>query len=48
MSNNFPVEGWHTVLSPERMEMEIVEGLAACVENNVMHAKRSRVEAAHL
>jgi len=36
LSNSLPIGGWHAVLSPERMKLEIVEGLQACVEGNAI------------
>ena len=42
VANNLLIGGWQTVVSPEHMKMEIVEGLYACVEGNAMQAKRYR------
>ncbi|EXJ56204.1 uncharacterized protein A1O5_12660 [Cladophialophora psammophila CBS 110553] len=36
LSNGLPIGGWDAVLEPERMIMELVEGLRACVETNAM------------
>lgn len=36
MSNGLPIGGWDTVYDPERMKMELVESLHACIEANRM------------
>ncbi|KUL81575.1 hypothetical protein ZTR_09850 [Talaromyces verruculosus] len=36
LANGFDIGSWDTVLSSEDMNMEIVSGLAACVESNVV------------
>lgn len=40
LSNDLPVEGWHFALDPERMKMEVLEGLHACIEDYAMQARR--------
>jgi hypothetical protein len=42
LSNNLPIGGWHDVLDPERMKMELVDGLRACVESNAMEKHRDK------
>jgi hypothetical protein len=42
LSNNLPIGGWHDVLDPERMKMELVEGLLACVESRAMKMRRDK------
>ncbi|KAE8358565.1 hypothetical protein BDV27DRAFT_163459 [Aspergillus caelatus] len=36
LSNNLPIGSGDTVLNPERMMLEVVEGLTACVESGAM------------
>jgi len=36
LSNGLPIGGWDAVQDPERMKMELVEGLRTCMEANVM------------
>ncbi|KAB8213218.1 hypothetical protein BDV33DRAFT_210420 [Aspergillus novoparasiticus] len=36
LSNNLPIRAGDSVLNPERMMLEVVEGLAACVESGAM------------
>jgi hypothetical protein len=38
--NNLPIGGWHAETNPERMKLEIVEGLQACIEGNAMQRYR--------
>lgn len=38
ISNDLPFEDWHVKLNPERMKMEIVEGLRALIEDSVWEA----------
>ena len=40
--NNLPIRGWDNVLDPERMKMELVEGLLACVESSAMKMRRDK------
>jgi hypothetical protein len=36
LSNGLDIGSWDTVLSSERMNMDIVSGLTACVESNAV------------
>jgi hypothetical protein len=42
--NGLCVGGWHDVLNPERVRMEIVKAFEACISDNAMHRKRGQVE----
>jgi hypothetical protein len=46
--NGLCVGGWHDVLNPERLRMEIVKAFDTCISDNAMQGMRDRVNSSSL